>query len=197
MSFSTGGLFVQHSIVVAKVFMKLNDWSLVNSNVIEENLLQSKKISSAKREYSEISSRLKLLNKDELEYLIDSDFREQTLLLWVAVCRRYQFIAEFAIEVLHERYVTLKADVTQAEFESFYYQKEEWHPELEGITPGTRNKLRQVLFKMMKEAEILTKNNLINGVVMSSELAKLIAKNNIQELMYFPIFESDLKSMIE
>lgn len=58
MSFIGGYLLRKESLDVAKVYLELHDWNLVREKVLSENLLQSKRISSAKRFVAEIISRL-------------------------------------------------------------------------------------------------------------------------------------------
>lgn len=135
------------------------------------------------------------MNKQELEFLLDSNSQDQAYLLWLAICRRYQFIGDFAIEVIRERFISLKTDLNYIDFDSFFNQKSEWHVELENIKPSTRYKLRQVLFKILREADLLTEKNLINVATLSPNLIEIICRNDKQEILYFPLFESNLQGM--
>ena len=109
MSFSTGGLFHHESVKLAALYLDLGDWSSVRDKVIAENLLQTRTLNTLKRVCREVVSRLRTLSSCELEFLIDGSHQEQAYLLWLAICRRYRFIADFAIEVLRERYLSLKS----------------------------------------------------------------------------------------
>lgn len=197
MSFTTGGLFHRESVEVATLYLDLGDWSSVRDKVIAENLLQTRAMSTLKRNCREITSRLKMLNSDEIRLLIDGDSQEQAYLLWISVCRRYSFIADFSVEVLRERYLTLKTDLTHEDFDSFFNQKAEWHDELDTLTPATVGKLRQVLFKILREAGLLTTDCIINNATLSSRLLSVVGGRNSRDLSYFPIFESDLKRMTQ
>jgi hypothetical protein len=146
-----------------------------------------------KRICLEIISRLKTLAPRELDLLVNGNSKEQGYLLWMAVCRRYRFIADFAIEILQEHYICLKTDLQQADFDSFFNRKSEWHPELDEIKPTTRNKLRQVLFKMLREADLLSLNNTINVAMLSPRLLGSIPHDNRKDVLFFPIFDSELR----
>lgn len=196
MSFTTGSLFHSESVKLAAVYLNLGDWNPVRDRAIAENLLQARTLATLKRSSREVISRLKTLSPEELEFLIEGSYQEQSYLLWLAVCRRYQFIADFAVEVLRERYITLKDDLTYEDFDSFFNQKSEWHSELDQVTPTTRGKLRQVLFNILRNAELLTANNIIHAAMLSPRLLDLILKRNRGDLLYFPIFESDVKGMM-
>jgi len=195
MSFSTGGLFHRESVKLASLYLELCDWSSVLDTVIAENLLQTRTLNTLKRVCREVVSRLTTLSPRELEFLVEGSHQEQAYLLWLAVCRRYRFIADFAVEVLRERYITLKMDLTHEDFDAFFNRKSEWNLELDEITPATRNKLRQVLFKILREADLLTINNEINATMLSPRLLGLIHQGSRRDILYFPIFESDLKGM--
>lgn len=195
MSFTTGGLFQRESAKLVVLYLNLGDWNSVHNKVITENLLQTRTLNTLKRVCREVVSRLRTLSQDELEFYVESNHQEQAYLLWLAICRRYKFIADFAVEVLRERYITLKADLTFDDFDSFFNRKSEWHLELDEITPATRSKLRQVLFRILHEADLLATNNMINAAMLSPRLLKMIHQGNRRDVLYFPVFESDLKGM--
>ena len=185
MSFTTGSLFHRESVELAALYLDLGDWNAVRDKVIAENLLQTRTLNTLKRVCREV----------ELEFLVEGSHQEQAYLLWLAVCRRYRFIADFAVEVLRERYLTLKSDLTHEDFDSFFNRKSEWHLELDEITPATRGKLRQVLFKMLREADLLTANNMIHAAMLSPRLLELFHQGSRRDVLYFPVFESELKGM--
>jgi hypothetical protein len=195
MSFTTGSLFHHESVKLATLYCDLGDWNVVREKVIDENLLQTRTLNTLKRVSREVISRLKTLSADELECLMHSNHQDQAYILWLAVCRRYQFIADFAVEVLRERFITLKADLTYEDFDAFFNRKSEWHVELDGITQTTISKLRQVLFKMLREADLLTTNNMINAAMLSSRVIELIQQRSRRELLFFPAFESDVRGV--
>ncbi len=194
-SFTTGSLFHRESVELAALYLDLGDWNSVRDKVIAENLLQTRTLNTLKRVCREIISRLRTLSPDELEFLIEGSHQEQAYLLWLAVCRRYKFIADFSVEVLRERYITLKSDLTHEDFDSYFNRKSEWRLELNEIAPATRGKLRQVLFKMLREADLLTPNNMIHAAMLSPRLLDLIHQGSRREILHFPAFESDVKGM--
>ena len=195
MSFTTGCLFHRESVELAALYLALGDWNSVRDKVISENLLQMRTLNALKRVCREVISRLKTLSQNEIEFLTECNHQEQAYLLWVAVCRRYRFIADFAVEVLRERYITLKTDLSYEDFDSFFNKKSEWHSELDELSPTTRNKLRQVLFKTLRETALLAGNNMINSAMLSPRLQDLILQGNSRDILYFPVFESDLKGL--
>lgn len=196
LSFTSATLLYRESITVAELFFELKDWSKVRTAVIADNLLQVRTQNTSQRFCSEITSRLKKLTLQELELLVQGTSKEQVHLLWVALCRRYTLIGDFAVEIIRERFISLKVDLNTEDFEAFIHKKSERHDELATINPTTRNKLRQVLFKMLREADLIRADNTINAVLLSPRLVKLIAQHQRQDLLFFPVFESDLQGLL-
>lgn len=197
MSFSTGGIFLRESVDFAVLFLELKDWDSVRDKVLQGNLLQARTMNSSKRISSEIISRLKTLNPVEIDFLVHGSSHEQKHLLWLAICRYYKFIADFAVEVIRERYISLKSDLPYEEFDFFFNKKSEYHHELDQIRTSTRAKLRQVLFKILREVDILSENNIIHAAMPSPRLIKAAASANQQDIMVFPAFDSDIKRWLQ
>ena len=196
LSFTSATLLYRESITVAELFFELKDWSKVRTAVIADNLLQVRTQNTSQRFCSEITSRLKKLTLQELELLVQGTSKEQVHLLWVALCRRYTLIGDFAVEIIRERFISLKVDLNTEDFEAFIHKKSERHEELATINPTTRNKLRQVLFKMLREADLIRADNTINAVLLSPRLVQVIAQHQRQDLLFFPVFESDLQGLL-
>jgi len=196
MSFTTGGLFHTQSLLLLELFIKLQDWDDVYNYALDKNTLQTRVVSTAKRVLKEIINRLKTLTTNELLLLDKGSVSEQKYILWLSICRRYVFIKEFAIEVIRERYLTLKYDLPTEEYESFFNSKAQWYEELEKITDSSRYKQRTVVYKMLKEAEIIDKNKLILPAMLSDELIMTISQTNKDDLTIFPISDLDLQKAI-
>ncbi|NDD64119.1 MAG: DUF1819 family protein, partial [Acidobacteria bacterium] len=161
--------------------------------VIAQNLLQARTMSTLERVYREIVARLGTLSLAELQFLVTNSRQDQAYLLWIAACRRYRFIADFAVEVLRERFITLQKSLTHDDFDSFFNRKAEWHLELDRISLATRSKLRQVLFKILREADLLTPDNEINPAIPGPVLLELIERGHREDILCLPMFESSPK----
>ena len=186
MSFGTGGLYINESVAIARLHVPGSAWEATVSDAQGRGAFPVRKASSARRSIREIVNRLKRLSSDELALLIEGDRSEQAALLWLAACRAYRFIAEFAIEVLSDRFLSLRTVVTYDDFDAFLSAKEEWTPKLATLSVSTRAKLRTVLFRLMREAEILSQENRILGAMLSPRVLALIQAGSPDELRYFP-----------
>ncbi len=193
LSFTTGSLFHPESVKLAALFLEFKDWNAVRERVLADNLLQARTLNTSQRVCREILSRLKTLDIGELDLLVHGSTQEQGYLLWIAVCRRYRVIADFAREILRERFISLQTDLHDEDFDAFLRAKSAWHPEFDKIRPATKTKLRQVLFKMLREADLITPNRTIHGALLSRPLLEAIARENRQDVLLFPAFESEIK----
>lgn len=190
MAFIGGGLLRKESLEVAKLYLEIGDWGLVRSHALEDNVLQSKRLSSAKRVISEVVSRLSVLDQNELTIFVSSNTQDQGYLLWIAICRCYDFVAEFAVEVLHDRHVSLRMDISQQDFAAFINKKAEWHPEIDNLTDSSKNKVRQIIFRILREADLLGKDHNIQPVILSQTLREAVLVRKPGESNYFPMLDT-------
>lgn len=187
MSFSTGGLFVNESVEVARLHAGCGDWKKTIATAMADGATSLPKAASNRRSLREIVNRLSCLTNDERQFLIDeADRPEQEALLWLATCRAYRFVREFAIEVIQERFLTYRPDLPLDAFDRFFESKAEWESELLDISPGTKRKLRQILFRIMRESGLIDGKGKIRPAYLSSRLHALIARHHPSDLLIFP-----------
>ncbi len=197
LSFTTGGLFIQESTSLIELYLNSKDWLYVENAVKSGNLLQVKTASASKRVAYEIISRLKCLSLDELALFMNGNFKEKAYILWSASTRRYELIKDFAIEVLRDHYVTLKYQVRYEDFDVFYNNKAVWHEELDQITESTRLKLRNNIFRMMKEAQLITADNFIQPATFTPSLISNFTEKDNALLLVFPISDADISKFFK
>ena len=167
LSFTTGALLAREGAVLAPVYLEQRDWEQVRDEAVEGNLLQARTYRTGVRLVRETVKRLSVLTDDEVELLVEAAASERAHLMWAAACRRYELIGEFAEEVLRERFLSLAPTLGYEDFDSFVRAKALWHEELAEIKESTLQKLRSNVFKMLQEAELLSKAGDIMPAVLS------------------------------
>lgn len=197
MSFSLGGLFFIESLRITEIYMKKKDWSLVRDEALNNNIPQARTESSLKRVTGEVISRLRLLTANQAKLLVNGSRQEQNFLLWLGVCKKHEFIKDFAVEIIREKYLRFNYELTHQDYDIFYNHKSEWHPELEKLSETTRKKLRHVLFKIIHEAELLSSEGMIAPVFVTEDLAKVIIKDNVSWFNIYPISELDIGKWVK
>lgn len=187
MSFSTGGLFINESVELARLYQDNKNWKEALAVAVSDGLTSLPKAESNRRTLREILNRLSGLTEDELCFLIDSsDRQEQASVLWLATCRAYRLVREYAVEVIRERYLSYQLELPLESFDQLYEAKAEWDDELANLSKSTFLKVRQILFRMMREASIISDDNQILTSYISSALRNLIINSNPVDLAIFP-----------
>jgi Putative inner membrane protein (DUF1819) len=186
MSFGTGGLYVNESALIAGLYRPGDDWCVTAAAALQSGAFPVRKESSARRTIREITNRLRCLSADELEMLHTGGRSEQTALLWLAACRAYRFVGEFAVQILNERYLSFRTEISYDDFDHFYAAKAEWSSRLAGLSALSRAKLRAVMFRMMREADIVLPANRLLGTVLPSRIHEMISRRNPDEFQFFP-----------
>lgn len=192
LSFTGAGLSISGSIKIAEVYLQIKDWDAVKEKVKTENLLQARTQSSMQRTFQELAPRLQQLTAEQLELLVEGNHQEQKQILWFAVCSRYAYIREFAIEVVHEKYQSLDYELTEFNYDAFFNRKADWHDELDRLRETTKTKIKTVLFRMLREAGLISKDHVIIPTVLSSRMVELLAPDSPARLHIFPMSIADM-----
>ena len=186
-SFTSGGLFLNECIKLAASHLQTHDWKATVSQLQAEGLTSSPKEESKRRIIQELVNRLKTLNAEELRFLVESaDRQDQTLLVWLSFCRAYRLVREFMFEVVQDRYLAYQLDLSTDSFDLFFEQQAEWDETLASTSASTRVRLRQVVFKTMREAGIISDQNRIQTSYLSTRLRQVIEATSPADLAVFP-----------
>lgn len=178
---------VPESVELARLYTQNKSWKQTIEKAAHDRTTSLPKAASNRRTIREIVHRLSSLTETELWFLAQkADRPEQEALLWLATCRAYQFVGEFAIEVVRERFQTHRPDLPLDTFDYFFENKAEWVPDLSAISPTTRRKLRQILFRILRESGLIDSSNKIRTFYLSPRLHALIANNKPNDLQFYP-----------
>ena len=187
MSFGTGGLMLNESVEVARIHVEGEPWEETIRRALAIGTTMLPKAASNRRTLREVCNRLRTLSEDERVFLINqADRADQQALLWLAACRAYRFVREYAVEIIRERYLSYQYDLPLESFDTVFDAKAEWDEGLASLTPSTRKKLRQVLFRMLREAGIISQYGQIQTALLSTELKTMIEERAPGDLVVFP-----------
>ena len=186
MSFTASCLRCRETAVIASLFLQLANWNKVHDEVLQQNILQIRATSSQQRIFREIKHCLEYLTSDEIQILANNNSSDAGTILWLAVCRSYQFIGEFAQEVIHEKYVTFQKSIDDSDYSLFFERKCSLHPELMALKDTTRKKIKQNLFKLLRECTIIGHKNEILASYFSREVFELLSPN---DFIFYPTRE--------
>ena len=173
LSFGTGNAYINESNLILKKYLENKDWKETEKYSIENNILNTNNLGSAKRIFREISLRLKSLSNEEQEFFIKSNYVDQSILIWISICRTYKFIGDFSSIIISEKFNSYQLKLDYDDFNYFYEQQKVLHEELNLLKDSTRKKLRQVVFRIMQELNIISNTNEITPLFPSIELKKV------------------------
>lgn len=185
LSFTTGAALIHESAIVAGIYAELQSWPEVRAKLMAENSFQSRTESTLKKLYGEVSKRLKHLTDDQLNLLAKGTDEQKKALVWLAICRQYQFIYDFTIEVIIPQYEAARFLLTHEDYDAFFNAKAEWHDNLDSVSRQTRSKARQVVFKMLRECGLVSDGNELIHQKLDEHLSHVIGKTS-DDLRLYP-----------
>jgi len=194
LSFTTMSLQVYETQEVAKLYVKYKDWNVVRKIVIDENYLQKRAISTLKRQFIEIKKRISNLNNEELEFLVKNDY-EAKYIIMLSSFKTYKMLSDFVLEVIRSKYFKGDLKILDSDFETFIESKKLAYENLNSITDSTKYKLKQVMFKMFEESDIITstKEKIIKKPIFSKNLCKIIKNDEKEYLKLFLLAKDEIE----
>lgn len=186
LSFTSGALLSREAVIAAPLYLRERDWARVRDLIRENNLLQSRTMSSGFRLAREVAQRLAVLTDSELELLIEATATERGHLMWVAACRRYTLVGDFAEEVVRERFILLTPTLSYDDFDSFVRGKALWHSELVELKDSTMKKIRSTMFRMLTEAGLLSERGDILQAAPSERVIDALDARRPSDVRFLP-----------
>lgn len=151
-------------VTLARSYRELGDWKDVRSAIEKDDLLMIRSESSRKRIGLELTKRLRNLSDDEIAQLAECGESDvQTTLVWLAICRTYDFIRDFLSDVVAVRWTDGLGSLPQGAYESYVEEASVLHPELATLSDGTKRRLRNQLFQMLREAGIIDSDDVLQA----------------------------------
>ena len=187
LSFGSNRLLVKEATDLVNLYLELGDWSKVKDKAIEENILGYETKSSVKRVVHEHCIRLKELSEEEINFFVDADLQDRTLLCWLSVCRTYPLIADFMSHVIMEDFHNFREKLNTSSFEFFVEDEKTKYQELANISDVYVSTMVRVLFHMLREVKILTDKNELQSVLPSNTLLSLIERGKNDAHLFFPM----------
>lgn len=186
LSFTAGGLLVGESRIVLQAYDETRNWDDAKSILLSENRLSERIESTASRKIHEIRLRFEPRPDFVIAYMVEADDEKFRLASWYCVCAAYRLAAEFAIEVVREKVSVYDFHLTSEDYDSFFNSRADWHEELDGLTSSTAKKIKTVMFRMLREAGLMTNRNRLYSIRLDQTFVNLIAEDRPDLLPVFP-----------
>lgn len=168
-------------------------------NVIKESgvVFGSVKNRTTEREFREIRKRLEKLTNEQRNILIHGDLNTQKQIAFLAVCKHYAFIRDFAIEVIRDKVLVFDYQLHESDYNSFINSKISLHPELEKFSVSTLKKSKQVMYRILEQAGIINNavDKTIQPQIIQQDVIYAIVKEDPLWLKIFMMPDRDIKQL--
>ena len=196
LSFTAASLRLNEMVKVASALM---DDDSTNLNEVRDSriVFGSVKNRTTEREFREIKHRLEKLTSDQLEVLVHGDLISQKQIAFLGVCKHYDFIRDFTVDVIRDKALVFDYQIRESDFNSFINSKISTHPELEEFSETTLKKGKQVMFRILEQAGII--NNAVDKMIQPQLLQKDVIKSIVVDdpkwLRIFLMPDTDIKQL--
>ncbi len=155
LSFTFGGLLIPESAEIAASFLQSYDWEKVRKQVMNNDILRKTRESSRYRYFREIRDRLKQAYQWEIELTAEAGLETRRSVLFLVVCRYYQYIDDFYKEVIRPKLLQNDFILMDYEYPVFFESKAAAHPKLTDLKDTTKKKIQTVIIRILREAGIV------------------------------------------
>lgn len=184
---------------IANLYLKHQDWEIVQQLVIDDNILQKGTVSTRKREFAEIKKRLKPLNNDELKFITECTTDELKLFCLYLCSRTYRILYEFIVEVVREKYLMFDYSILDSDYARFIESKTASSLKLQNISEKTQYRIKNLIFRMLAQSGLIdsVKNKNIQKPYIPKELENIVANYSVKYLAVFLYSDTDIKNIKE
>ncbi|MDM1041933.1 MULTISPECIES: BrxA family protein [Empedobacter] len=171
LAFTAGALLYNESLHFIQAIDHKEDY-LKNDFSVQSDVLVTNAESSRKRIKSELDKRLKNLDVDYLNKFSLFMEQDQKVILFLAICKTYSIITEFALEVVFNKWKNFDNELSTYDFK-YYLSSKLSEEQLNSISEHSLYKLSQVAVKMFKDVGVF-KEDKLSTVHISDELVELL-----------------------
>ncbi len=197
LSLTAASLRPELARIVAEYYWEIRDWDITKERTLTANALQCRSASSAVRLERELRHRLETLTIDQITLLAQATAEDRAAIAWLSVCKHIRFAFEFAAEVLRDKLAAHDPVLRHSDYEAYVDNKSLTHPELARLTTSSRDKIRQVLLRMLTEAGLLAKGSLLGTIqrpALSQAVMRVVTSDSPSWLAGFLVPDTEIPS---
>lgn len=145
---------------------------------VKENLIQYKQPKSISRVNSAIFKRLTILDKEQLNFLVNEELQQSKYMLIYSIMKTDNIVKDFIREVYYDKLLMNDTTIQQYEVEKWFNNKCDISEFLNSRSESTKYKLKQVLMQIMNASGLVKREKntfYINRPLLSDEFIKLLS----------------------
>lgn len=180
-----GSLMLAESRKIAELLLKGIDDGAWHQALVIDNVLQKKSPSTAKRQSALIKKRLELMTPDLWQLVVGGTSEVATQSVFAAAIKHSHLLGDFLKCVVKAHYKVFDNQLSRKEWKTYFEEREQLEPEVGSWAESTRNKLGEVIFRVLAEARYLdsTRALRITPVVITDEVRRYLAINGEQYVL--------------
>jgi hypothetical protein len=196
-SFTAASLRPELIRIVAEAYLQTGSWESAKAQVLALNALQCRSARSAVRLERELRQRLESLTHDQVVFVTQATSEDRAAIAWLAACKHIRFVFEFAAEVLRDKLAAHDPVLRPSDYEAYVENKSVAHPELAQLTASSKNKVRQVLLRMLAEAGLLVTGEVMGTIqrpALSPAIVRVVTSDSPHWLACFLVPAAEIRS---
>lgn len=200
MSFTAGAAMLNEMHAVAEALVACDgDWERTKDKTFKENLMEKEKMSSNIRYFALMKQRLEVLNEAELGMLVNGTVAVRRLIVLLAICKAHSFIYDFISENVRDCFYNQYEKISHANFNEFYNEKKYEHPEIEQVSELTVAKMRQVVFRILEQTELIedAESGILRRPYLSEAVERMIVKDDPKWLAIYLYSNNEINNLRE
>ena len=156
---TTGENFLYNETkTLASYLLDGEDFDALKKRNIDENLIMYKKEKAIARVNAPIFRRLAfLMEKDMLKDFVYEDISTSKYILLYAVMKTDNLVKDFIFEVYKKKVLEDLENIEKKDMDDWYQEKMMMSETLKNVTIATENKLKQVIMKILQDANLIKK----------------------------------------
>ena len=154
---------------------------------IDENLIQYKSKAAILRVNTPIFERISVFNEAMLNEFVNGDVIISKMLLIYSIMKTDKLVKDFITQVYQDKILMMKDYIEQIEINN-WFEKIYVKSNLESVSESTKNKLKQVMMKIMVDSGLVSKEDEKYRIIipiLNDEFKKLL--NDAGDLEYYKI----------
>ena len=196
LSFTAGALLVSEISIACERILETGSVEDARRDLEKNRAFAGRTARAVQRLTQEVVDRAAELTTAERHLAHTGSTEDRQNLAWLAVTRRYEILAAFARDVVQEKFLSLDLTLSTDDFDRFWIAQSQWHPEVESTAVSTRLKLRQNLYKMLREADYIAPDGTIQSAYLSPALIDAVRPTTPHDLEIFPIHTATAQELI-
>jgi len=163
---------------IGKYLLDGEDSLQLRKRNVKENLIQYKQPKSISRVNSAIFKRLTILDKKQLNFLVNEELQQSKYMLIYSIMKTDNIVKDFIREVYYDKLLMNDTTIQQYEVEKWFNNKCGISEFLNSRSESTKYKLKQVLMQIMNASGLVKREKntfYINRPLLSDEFIKLLS----------------------